>query len=143
MKGRILLLVALLASLTAARSPAMVPRPIKVNGVELHLVTQGHGAPLVFVHGGLDDYRMWEGEIAPFARHYRVIAYSRRYNFPNHNSPFVRNYSAAIDAEDLAALIERLKLGPVHLVGHSYGGYAALFVATRHPELVRSLVLAE
>ncbi len=72
--------------------------------------------------------------MAPFSRHYKVIAYSRRYNFPNHNFPCVPDYSAAVDAEDLAALIMRLKLGPVHVVAHSYGGYAALFLAARHPD---------
>jgi pimeloyl-ACP methyl ester carboxylesterase len=133
----------LLVSQVSARGPAKDLLSIKANGVEFHFVSEGNGAPLVFVHGGLDDYRMWKEEMAPFSRDYRVVAYSRRHNFPNHNLPFVRNYSAAVDAEDLAALIEKLNLGRVHLIAHSYGGYAALFLATRHPELVRSLVLAE
>src|SRR5438552_18435199 len=44
---------------------------------------------------------------------------------------------------DLAMLIEKLHFGPVHLVGHSYGGLGALFFATEHPELVRTLTLSE
>jgi pimeloyl-ACP methyl ester carboxylesterase len=42
----------------------------------------------------------------------------------------------------LAALIEKLQLGKVHVIGHSYGALTALFLAVKHPELVRTLVLA-
>jgi pimeloyl-ACP methyl ester carboxylesterase len=118
-------------------------KSVRINGVELHYVERGQGEPVVFVHGALDDYRMWEPEIEPFARHYRVVDYSRRYSFPNRNAPAGTDYSAIVDAEDLAALIQNLRLGPVHIVAHSYGGYAALFLVVKHPELVRSLVLAE
>src|SRR5205085_1320896 len=76
------------------------------------------------------------------ASHYRAVAYSRRYNFPNRNE-IQPSYSAQVDADDLAMLIGKLHLGRVHLVGHSYGGLAALLFATEHPELVRSLTLSE
>lgn len=86
-----------------------------------------------------------DGELAALAAdHYRAIAYSRRYNFPNQNAAHATmSYSAEIDGRDLAMLIEKLHLGPVHLVGHSYGGLGALFFATEHPELVRTLILSE
>jgi non-heme chloroperoxidase len=116
---------------------------VRVNGVELYYLERGKGEPVVFVHGALDDYRMWEPEIEPFAERYRLVDYSRRYSFPNQNGWPIRDYSATTDADDLGALIHELRLGPVHVVAHSYGGYAALFLAVRHPELVRSLVLAE
>lgn len=98
---------------------------------------------MVFVHGGLEDYRAWEPQVEAFSKQYRAIAYSRRYNYPNSGAAFADNYSAITDAEDLAALIRKLALPPVHVVGYSYGAYAALFLAARHPELVRSLVLSE
>ncbi len=97
------------------------------------------------VHGGLEDYRTWTPQLAPLsAVHYRAITYSQRYNFPNRNgSRTGADYSAQVDAGDLAMLIDKLHLGPVHLVGHSYGGLAALFFTTEHPELVRTLTLSE
>jgi non-heme chloroperoxidase len=116
---------------------------VRVNGVELQYVDRGSGDPVIFVHGGLADYRMWEAQLEPFAQHYRVIAYSRRYNFPNNNPDIRPEHSPIVDADDLAALITRLKLGPVHVIGASSGAAAALFLAVRRPELVRSLVLAE
>jgi non-heme chloroperoxidase len=139
----VVILVTATICVTGAAEPEAGMRSIRVNGVELHYIDRGRGESVVFVHGALDDYRMWEAELEPFAQHYRVIAYSRRYNFPNENRPPGDGYSAINDAEDLAALVQKLQLAPAHFVAHSYGGYAALFLAVRHPELVRSLVLAE
>jgi pimeloyl-ACP methyl ester carboxylesterase len=112
------------------------------NGIELHYVELGKGEAVVFVHGSLSDGSFWNPQLEPFAEKYHVIAYSRRYNQPNVNKP-LPGYSAVGDADDLAGLIEKLHLGRVHVIGHSYGAYTALFLAVRHPKLVRSLVIAE
>jgi pimeloyl-ACP methyl ester carboxylesterase len=139
----VVIIVTVTICVTGAAEPDTVMRSVRVNGVELHYIDRGRGDSVVFVHGALDDYRMWEPELELFAQHYRVIDYSRRYNFPNENGPPGDGYSAINDAEDLAALVQELQLAPAHFVAHSYGGYATLFLAVRHPELVRSLVLAE
>ncbi len=131
---------ALLAQETTAQTTLA---KVRVNGVELHYVDQGSGVPVVFVHGGLEDYRSWQGQVETFSKRYRVIAYSRRYNYPNSHAAPESNYSALVDAEDLAALIKKLHLAPAHIVGVSYGAYTALLLAVRHPALVRSLVLSE
>ncbi|HET6933600.1 MAG TPA: alpha/beta hydrolase [Candidatus Angelobacter sp.] len=128
---------------TAAFTQQSALRSVHVNGVTLHYLDQGRGTPLIFVHGGMEDYRAWDAQISPVAKSFRVIAYSKRFNYPNQNAIRSRNHSAIIDAEDLAALMHKLKLGPAHIVGHSYGAYTAMFLALRHPELVRSLVLSE
>src|SRR5262245_45961112 len=112
------------------------------NGIELHYVELGKGEPVVLVHGSLSDESFWNPQLELFAESYHVIAYSRRYNQPNVNQPLPA-YSAVGDADDLAGLIKKLHLGRVHVIGHSYGAYTALFLAVRHPELVRSLVIAE
>ena len=129
----------------AAKEQANTPA-IKVadigDGISLHYVDEGKGTPVIFVHGSLSDGGYWADQIAEFAKHYRAIAYSRRYNFPNEN-PTRAGYSAAVDAEDLAALIHTLHLGKAVVVGHSYGALTALFLAANHPELVSALVLAE
>jgi len=142
--------ISVLASLTVsvalpAGQPERTPKPRKAllaNGVELHYVERGKGVAVVFIHGTLGDYSVWGGHLAPFAEAYRAIAYSRRYNYPNTNK-LQANHSAVVEAEDLASFITKLGLGKVHVVGHSYGGYTALFLALKHPELVRTLTLAE
>ena len=112
------------------------------EGITLHYVDAGKGIPVIFVHGSLSDGGYWADQVERFREHYRAIAYSRRYNYPNEN-PARAGYSAIVDAEDLAALIRALHLEKVAVVGHSYGALTALFLAIRHPEMVRALVLAE
>jgi non-heme chloroperoxidase len=123
---------------------ALAPTSVLVDGVELHYVERGSGAPVVLVHGSLADYTYWElsDQIPLLAERHRVVAYSRRYNHPNRN-PRGADHSPMVEARDLAGLLEQLGTGPVHLVGHSYGAYTALVYALDHPERVRSLVLAE
>jgi non-heme chloroperoxidase len=112
------------------------------HGITLHFIEEGTGAAVVFVHGSLSDYSYWSEQVHEFGRTYHALAYSRRYNFPNQN-PARARYSAITDADDLAAFIKVQHLGPVFVVGHSYGALTGLFLAVRHPELMRALVLAE
>jgi non-heme chloroperoxidase len=126
-----------------APSRALAPQVATIrDNIQLHYVELGIGAPVIFVHGSLSDYSYWEGQVRAFAGKYRAIAYSRRYNWPNDNAAR-RGYSAALDAEDLAWFIDGLNLAPAHIVGHSYGALTALFLASKHPQLVRSVTLAE
>lgn len=119
------------------------PTRILVGGVELHYIEQGKGEPLILLHGGQGDYRSWESQLKALSPQFRVISYSRRYHYPN-NNPLTKTYhSAYTEADDLAAFIRKLGLGRVHLVGTSIGAFTALVLAVKHPEMVRSLVLAE
>ncbi|RIK44642.1 MAG: hypothetical protein DCC55_01900 [Chloroflexi bacterium] len=116
---------------------------VVANGVELHYVEQGQGDPVILVHGGLSDYREWGPQMARFAPHYRVIAYSQRYYYPNQNLPIVPDYTTLVDAQDLAAFVQALELDFSHIVGYSSGAFMALAMALDHPNLVRTLTLAE
>jgi pimeloyl-ACP methyl ester carboxylesterase len=140
-------MVGLAILLAGAMAPVKVaPPPVRMiavgQGIELHYVELGQGDPVIFVHGSLSDFSYWEDQLPVFAATYRAITYSRRYNRPNSNPPRP-GYSAVVDADDLAALIMKLHLGKVHVIGHSYGALTALFLAVRHPEMIRTLVLAE
>src|SRR5579862_1009063 len=137
--------LALVASSSFAQKAAHEPQIHAADighGITLHYVDEGAGVPVIFVHGSLSDGGYWADQIGPFARHYRAIAYSRRYNYPNTN-PARSGYSAVVDSDDLAAFIRTLHLGKVVVIGHSYGALTALFLAARHAEQVRALVLAE
>ena len=137
--------LAAVVPLLSAQEPKLPPEVKKVtvaDGVELHYVEKGKGVPVVFVHGGGGDYTDWNLHLGAFAEHYRAIAYSARYNYPNTNKR-QPNYSSVVAAEDLAGLIKKLDLGKVHVVGHSLGGGTALLLAVRHPELVRTLTLSD
>lgn len=140
MKSKYLLLLILTGFST---SPFCQLKQVKLNDAVFNYTDKGTGDPVVFIHGGLEDYRTWDAQIDTFSRNHRIITYSRRFNFPNTNTKKLKGFSAKTEAEDLAAFITQLKLGPVHLVGHSYGGLIALFLTRQHPELVRTLTLSE
>jgi pimeloyl-ACP methyl ester carboxylesterase len=119
-------------------------RSVLVNDYEINYLDIGDGEAVVFVHGGLGDYRTWKAQMDAFSSDYRVIAISRRYAYPNKQEANDSNdYSVTPHAEDLAQLLKTLNLGPVHLVGHSYGAFTSLLTALEHPELLRSLTLGE
>src|SRR5207253_5984124 len=103
-----LLLTACAFSLALPQATAKPQSEIPLHSVQgpdvtLHYVSVGRSQPIVMVHGGLEDYRAWTAQLAPLAAdHYRAIAYSRRYNFPNQNvAHATTSYSAEIDARDL------------------------------------------
>jgi len=101
------------------------------------------GQPAIFVHGIPTDYRAWNAQLEPFSRKYDVIAYSRRLARPNQNKEDYANSTFENNSADLDGLIQNLNLSPVHLVGHSYGGFIAAYSASTRPEYVRTLTLIE
>lgn len=117
---------------------------VYVNGEKLHYIEKGSGEPIIFIHGTVGDYRAWIPRVEAFSNDYAVVAYSRRYAYPNKKVfDQATDYSVRIHADDLYALIQELGFNKVNLVGHSYGAYTALTMALDHPEIKESLVLGE
>jgi non-heme chloroperoxidase len=122
------------------------PKSIEINERQLHYVDQGEGKhqAVIFIHGGLDDYRCWQHQVDSFSSKYRAISYSRRFAYPNKWIGNVAQDNTIEDnARDLAELIKKLQLAPAHLVGASYGAFTALYFASKNPELAKTLVLNE
>jgi pimeloyl-ACP methyl ester carboxylesterase len=116
---------------------------IGVDGVSLYYERAGAGDAVVFCHGIPTDHRAWAAQVEAFSQRYTVVTYSRRYAAPNQRAGDVSDSTVAANAADLKGLIEDLGVAPVRLVGHSYGGFVAAYLAADHPELVRGLVLVE
>jgi pimeloyl-ACP methyl ester carboxylesterase len=115
------------------------------SGIELHVVEGGptDGAPLIFVHGAMGDWRSWEAQWTAFTARYRCYSYSRRYSYPNNNLQPSPDHGALHEADDLMQLMDALALPSAILVGSSYGGFTALALAVRAPARVRALVSVE
>lgn len=141
MKSIAAILLSSLAAVAHAAPPA--PTKIHVNGVELHYISAGTGEPVILLHGGQGDYRSWEPQMVELSRYYRVISYSRRYNFPNQNPQTATDHSAQTEAADLRAFIKALRLKRVNLIGTSMGAATALTLAIDNPRMVRRLIIAE
>jgi len=116
---------------------------VDVDGVTLFHEERGAGEPVLFCHGIPTDYRAWRSQMELFSHSFRAISYSRRYAAPNKREGDVTDSTVGNNAGDLKGLIQKLGVGPVHLVGHSYGGFISAYLAADHPDLVRSLVLVE
>ncbi|HEX7315591.1 MAG TPA: alpha/beta hydrolase [Pyrinomonadaceae bacterium] len=108
----------------------------EVNGASLHFELAGEGRPLVLLHAGICDGRMWDGQFDAFAAQRRVLRYDRR-GFGR----TTQGAGAFTHVEDLKALLSRLNLGRVTLVGCSQGAKIALDLALERPDVVDSLVL--
>jgi 3-oxoadipate enol-lactonase len=92
-----------------------------VNGARMYYEVVGEGEPLVLVHAGIADSRMWEAQITAFADRYRVIRYDMR-GFGRTQiveGPFSHH-------EDLRSLLDFLGLDRANIVGCSMGGGAVL-----------------
>jgi pimeloyl-ACP methyl ester carboxylesterase len=113
----------------------------KMNGVELYYETVGAGPRLVLTHGSWTDGSGWAPVLEALAGRYEVVTWDRRGHSRSESGPGPG--SRAEDAADLAALIEHLGGGPVHLAGNSYGAIVTLTVVTARPELVASAAVHE
>ena len=111
-------------------------KSVFINGDSIHYVDVGNGDPIVLVHGVMDDYRTWDAQMDDFSRNNRVIAYSLRGGYPNKQIlDSAVDYSLNQNTKDLIEFLKTIKLGPVHLVGHSSGAFASLLTTIEHPEI--------
>lgn len=108
---------------------------VEVNGAQIAYDAAGGGHPLVLVHGGLGDRRMWDDQMDAFARRYRVI----RFDLRGYGASPMPAGPVAFH-QDLGGFLRALGISRAHLVGLSFGaGVVTDFVLT-HPEMVSSFI---
>jgi pimeloyl-ACP methyl ester carboxylesterase len=95
-------------------------------------------AAIVFVHGTRLTRSSWRSQMAALSDAYRVVAM----DLPGHGSLAERPFTLTAAADELARVIEAAAGGRAVVVGLSLGGYVAMELAARRPELVRGLVLS-
>jgi pimeloyl-ACP methyl ester carboxylesterase len=98
----------------------------------------GDGPPLLFIHAGIADRRMWETQWTSWAAGRRLIRCDLTgFGRTPIDTPTLQH------AADVAALLEDLDVAGATVVGASMGGRVAMEVAVAHPDLVGALVLAD
>lgn len=113
-----------------------------IDGARLYYTLEGEsGEPLVLVHGSWDDHHTWDPVAPGLATHFRVLRYDRRGHSQSEAPP--GQGSVHEDVADLEALIEHLDLAPAHLAGNSFGASIALRLASKRPDILRSVIVHE
>ncbi|HET7465838.1 MAG TPA: alpha/beta hydrolase [Candidatus Dormibacteraeota bacterium] len=109
-----------------------------VNGIHLYYETHGSGRPLVLLHGGLGSGEMF-GPVTTLlaARHLVILPDLQGHG---RTADIDRPIDIRLMADDIAALIDELKLDKPDVVGYSLGGGVAMQLAFRHPDKLRRLV---
>ena len=114
---------------------------ITANGMQIAYRFDGpdEGPVLVLSNSLMSTHRMWDPQISALTQKFRVLRYDTR----GHGASETTNgtYSIELLAQDAAALIEALDVGPVHFAGLSMGGMIAQKLAVDRPDLVRSAIL--
>jgi len=108
---------------------------VSVAGGEIYYEAMGAGEPLVLIHGGSLDHRMWDDQFERFAADFRVIRYDARGHGLS-RSPF----GPRRDEEDLCMLLDHLGIERAHVMGLSLGGRIAVDFALQHPDRVLKLI---
>ena len=114
-----------------------------INGYPLSYRDEGTGPAIVLVHGSITDYRTWDAQFGVLTQKHRVVAPNLRHFYPERWQGEGSGFSIEQHASDVAALIKKLGLGRVHLVGWSRGGAIAIEIAKHNPDVIRTLVMAD
>ncbi len=109
---------------------------VESNGTKLYYEMMGEGHPLVLIHGGYMDRRMWDDQFSLFAEHYKVIRYDVR-GFGESDLPQI----PYADRQDLFNLLTFLGVKKTYLLGLSLGGVIALDFTLDYPNMVDALIL--
>jgi pimeloyl-ACP methyl ester carboxylesterase len=110
-----------------------------VNGLNMYYEVHGSGDPVVLLHGSFmaitNNWTAWIGELAKTRK---VIAVEMQGH--GRTADVERDFSYEVLADDVAALLDHLKLPSADLIGYSMGGGVAMQCAIRHPNKVRKVV---
>ena len=116
--------------------PAPVQGFISVGNSRLYYEVTGKGKPLILLHGGFMDHRMWFHQVDALSSRRMVITCDLRGSGLTENGD-----SAYLMSEGIRVLADSLHVQQFDLAGHSLGAVIALDLAIKHPERVRRLIL--
>lgn len=142
-----LLVFAVLPAFAAERWEILPPTPApiatarsgqaQVNGINIHYAIYGQGSPVIFLHGGLANTDYWGLQVAAVAAHHTVILTDSRGHGRSTRDAWPYGYD--LMADDVVALMDRLKIAKADIVGWSDGGILGIDLAIRYKDRVRKV----
>ncbi len=119
-----------------------MPR-ISVEGMKFYYQQAGEGPDVVLLHGVTGNMAIWPliNLMPTLAADFRVTAYDLRGHGYSDTPP--TGYTSADMAGDLVKIQQALGLGPMYVLGHSFGGVIALHAAVLYPDAIAGLILSD
>lgn len=109
---------------------------LKLESGEMYYQMHGQGSPLVLLHAGVADSRMWDDSFTELAKDFTVISCDLR----GYGQSLLPNAAFAYH-QDVLALIKHLGLSSCYLLGCSFGAKVAIDTALSSPSLIKGLIL--
>ncbi|MFA5403710.1 MAG: alpha/beta fold hydrolase [Ignavibacteria bacterium] len=108
---------------------------IDIGKAKIYYEEKGEGVPLIMIHGGFINRKMWDDQFDYFSKDYRVIRYDvRNHGLTTSDLDVYTNY------DDLNNIMEKLKIDKAVIMGLSMGGMITIDFAIAHPEKVIAII---
>lgn len=119
-------------------------RQLQVNGMNFHYLEWGTaGRPLILMlHGGSQQAHSWDFVSLPLSEHYHILSLDQR-GHGDSDWAAGGDYSIEAHQSDIDGFVDALGIRDFHLIGHSMGGRNSYVWASRHPGMLRSLVIVD
>ena len=111
---------------------------VRARGLEFHVAEAGEGLPLVLLHGWPQHWWMWRLVMPRLATRFRLIVPDLR-GLGWSDAPS-GGYDKLTLAEDVLAVLDEMGVGRFRLMGHDWGGYTSLLIASLAPERVERMI---
>ncbi len=109
------------------------------KNIEISYTDQGKGTVVIFLHGFLENKKMWDSFTGEFSKKYRVITIDLLGHGNTGSIGYVHNMEDHADA--VLAVLSELRIRKVIFAGHSMGGYVALAFAELYPDYIKGIAL--
>ena len=116
---------------------------LKRDGVELYYEVHGDGPPVLLTHGYSSSSHMWEGQVAAFSKHFKLITWDMRGHGHSGYPDDLGAYTEAATVADMAAILDAVGAKRAVIGGLSLGGYMSLAFHLAHPERTQALLIID
>lgn len=114
---------------------------IVIDSINIAYIEAGRGKPLLFLHGVGSDLSQWENNYPYFLERYRVLGIDLP-GFGKSDKPQLE-YSFEFYANTIIKFLDKLCIGKINLVGHSFGGHLTLYLAIHFPERLSKIIIVD